>query len=294
MKRKSLLLMMAAALVTLIGFGSCDKKKDESFVAPQVKFYSDEGLHNEMKKLDATTFWVTVKVDEATKLDEDKTSVLFNTTKVKVKWGKGNVDHEYKAKIELMDANKKPVVLKKDDKVEVTAYGKKGSSTGRGTLTYEVPTTDKKFTTVKNGALGNLAGDNGAFVFSTGKEAPASAGKIDIANYSANKDFKYSKGMGELMTSGEFTVRFSSAVEKRNKGCGCEFVDLGAKDEKAIMDFSLEDAKKMHKNGSKEVKIAKDKCYLTKINDMYYIILFGEKSGKEKDEKISFKYFTVE
>ncbi len=140
------------------------------------------------------------------------------------------------------------------------------------------------------GYLETPMGSNGGFDLKNGTEIKASKGGWDFAMVGTKKEFQDNGAQNiKKITSDKITE--PGAYE----GSKIKFVDLGTQTKEQIAAMSLTDLKAKYTGGEMTVDLAQNKCYLTKKDDTYYVILFGsiQTGVKKQNEKYMFSYWAV-
>ncbi len=292
MKMKRFFVAAAVALAGLVAFSACTK--DEDTTVPKVSYYSDAALHNEATEL-TNPVWVVVSVDAETKLDKSATTIMAvnGDGKVdlskKVDWEKGNVDHEYKAKVDF------PSELYKEGAVlEVTATDKNnGIKTSK--LAFKkggtVVNTEKTFTKAGDGALhnGNVNG-KGAWSFADNKAKNITSNGWDIAVDRDGVAFGLQMPKKFGTETAEYSVKVNGQwTNKTSKGNGYKCVKL-TKDKAGVEKMTLKDAEAAWKDQKTGGDMGKGDCYLlSKDGKSFVIIIFG----KAVKDNVPFEYFRM-
>ncbi|PID90141.1 MAG: hypothetical protein CSA97_04420 [Bacteroidetes bacterium] len=152
----------------------------------------------------------------------------------------------------------------------------------------------KSFKVTGEGIIESLASAKGGWLFTNhgAEQCVASKTRFDMAN-SAPEGWDWEKGMGPDITSATVSIMDRESGEMlTNFGSHILYVDLGEQTVESIQKMDLETVAEKFKDGKHTVPLAAGKCYLTKKGDRYFIIMFRQKGGDDKNSyNISFRYF---
>ncbi len=318
MNRNSLILVVVGVAILAFGFFTCTieggKKGNQdgaavaagaagaaggamalSASAPAVSFSNADGA-----AVDTLVFplQAMVQTDASSELDDSASMACLvfgvDTLFFAPKWkGEGA---EWSTTIEAPDST---VEWKMEGaRVLIWAVDKTGHGQ-LGALRYKMPPVPadappKSFKVTGEGSIESLASEKGGWLFTNhgAKQCVASKTRFDMAN-SAPEGWDWEKGMGPDITSATVSIMDRESGEMlTNFGSHILYVDLGAQTVESIQQMDLETVAERFKDGKHTVPLAAGKCYLTKKGDRYFIILFHQKGGADKNSySISFQYF---